>query len=990
MADRSISISLEAKVSGFVSGMKTAQQATNDFANRTASFAKDNEQHLDRVGKASMVMGGALLAGVTLAVKSFMEFDSAMSEVEASVKGTSSEMEQLRQAAIDAGADTSFSAKEAAQGIDELAKAGVSTKDILGGGLTGALSLAAAGSLEVGDAAEIAASALTQFKLSGDKVPHLADLLAAGAGKAQGSVKDLGMALNQTGLVAASTGLSIEETTGGLAAFASAGLIGSDAGTSMKTMLQRLTPQSKEAAEKMAELGISAYDSSGNFIGLSKFAENLKTSMRDLTPEARNAAMGIIFGSDAVRAANVLYKQGGEGIKEWTDKVNDSGYAAVVAQTKTDNLAGDIERLGGSFDSLLIKSGSGLAESLRGVVQGLEDMVDAAGKIPTPILNAGIGMAGTAGGALLLGGGLMTALPKVMEFRQSMKDLADASPRAASGITKVAKAAGAAATAMVALQVVGALFTEKQITSAEDYGQAILKVAKASDAASGSKDLDSLFQKWDTFAGEGPDIRDLAGAVKEVVNPHIPAGLQDTMDTLFSWTGSAKNDLGQVREKLHGLGDAMGNLVKNGAAETAAKTFNSLTEEFKKNGKGAQEALDTVPGYKDALKALALESGVVLEGQDLLDFAMGKVPASMKAAAGATEQYQGNIGELKPVTEAMSKALEDVGISAAGAIVNVDNFAKSLFNAGLLNLSASDAAIAYQDAIDKVSESVAKNGTTLDINTAAGRANQGAYNDQAKAAMESMKATAEQTLATDGAAAAQSQLQTNLRTSYDDLVAAAGQFGIVGDEADTMARKALGVPKNVNIDAWIADHASATLEGIKGRVDNIPSRKDIEINVLERTKKLTEYESIMGPTNKSASLFEAQNGGATGGRVFELAGGLAGGGKVPGGRPQNMSKDNILALVNGKPFGLQSDEWVINGRSSRDYDHELAMINAGTFPKLGFQYSPAAAPARQSVASASPDGTAPRQVNYNYTINQVDDPIGTAHAVARRQTQLGV
>ena len=107
-----------------------------------------------------------------------------------------------------------------------MAKAGVSTKDILGGGLKGALSLAAAGSLDVAEAAEISASALTQFKLSGDKIPHLADLLAAGAGKAQGSVQDLGAALNQSGLVAASTGLSIEETTGVLAAFASAGVDG--------------------------------------------------------------------------------------------------------------------------------------------------------------------------------------------------------------------------------------------------------------------------------------------------------------------------------------------------------------------------------------------------------------------------------------------------------------------------------------------------------------------------------------------------------------------------------------------------------------------------------------------------------------------------------------------------------------------------------------------------------------------------------------------
>ena len=135
MADRSISISLEARVQGFVAGMKTAQQSASDFANRTAKFARENEEHFDRVGKASAVMGGVLLAGFGLAVKSFMEFDSAMAEVRASTHETAGNMDLLREAAINAGADTAFSAAEAAKGIDELAKAGVSTKDILGGGL---------------------------------------------------------------------------------------------------------------------------------------------------------------------------------------------------------------------------------------------------------------------------------------------------------------------------------------------------------------------------------------------------------------------------------------------------------------------------------------------------------------------------------------------------------------------------------------------------------------------------------------------------------------------------------------------------------------------------------------------------------------------------------------------------------------------------------------------------------------------------------------
>ena len=972
MADRSISISLEARVQGFVSGMRTAQQATNDFASRTAAFARDNEQNLDRVGKASMVMGGALLAGVTLAVKSFMEFDSAMSEVRSSTHETSANMELLRTAAIDAGADTSFSAKEAAKGIDELAKAGVSTKDILGGGLTGALSLAAAGSLEVGDAAEIAASALTQFKLSGDKVPHLADLLAAGAGKAQGSVKDLGMALNQTGLVAASTGLTIEETTGGLAAFASAGLVGSDAGTSMKTMLQRLTPQSKEAAEKMAELGISAYDSSGHFIGLSKFAENLKTSMADLTPEARNAAMGIIFGSDAVRAANVLYEQGGKGISDWTDKVNDAGYAAVTASIKQDNLAGDIEKLGGSFDSLLIKSGSGLSESLRGVVQSLEDMVDAVGKIPAPILNAGLGMAGIAGGALLLGGGLMTALPKVMEFRQSMKDLADASPRAASGIGKVAKAAGVAAAAFVALQVVAAVFSEKNVKTAEDYGQAILKVAKASDAAGAGKGLDSIFTKFDKFANMPiSNIDNMADAVKRLSNQTFNDSGNKFFEGFTNLLGLPKGEIGQLEDRLRGLGESMGDLARNGAADTAAKTFQALTREFEKNGKGAKEALESVPGYKDALQGLATQAGVTLEGQDLLDFAMGKVPESMRGASTAVETYTSKTGEAKPVTEAMAKALEEVGLSAAGAITDIDKFGASLFAAGLLSLSASDAAIALQDAIDKVTDSVKKNGTTLDINTEQGRANQSAFNGLASAAITSAEATAKETLASQGSAAAQAQLQQSLGQSYNDLIRAAGQFGITGDAADTMARKALGIPKNVNIDAWIADHASATLEGIKGKADGLDGRQ-VTMTIIERNIRTIETQVKGGGSADDPSMTALRPGQyATGGRVYG---------------PGTTTSDSI-------PAWLSKDEYVLKASAAKAIGYQnLDRLNgADTQPlKAGFQYAPAAAPARQVMTApdlgSRQSGVSVGQIN----ITQVDDPIGTSHAVNRRLSALAV
>ena len=141
-----------------------------------------------------------------------------------------------------------------------MAKAGLSARDILAGGLTGALDLAAAGGLGVAEAAGIAATTLQQFQLDGEEATHVADLLAAGAGKAMGDVTDLGTALDQAGLVASQFGLSVDETVGTLSAFASAGMLGSDAGTSMRTMLLRLANPTKEVADLMSSLGISAYD----------------------------------------------------------------------------------------------------------------------------------------------------------------------------------------------------------------------------------------------------------------------------------------------------------------------------------------------------------------------------------------------------------------------------------------------------------------------------------------------------------------------------------------------------------------------------------------------------------------------------------------------------------------------------------------------------------------------------------------------------------
>src|SRR5690606_2403996 len=112
------------------------------------------------------------------------------------------------------------------------------------------------------------------------------------------------------------------------------------------------------------------------------FAGNLQSALADLTPEQRNAAMATIFGSDAVRAAAILYDEGEQGIRDWIAAVDDQGFAAETAATRMNNLKGDWEEFTGSLETALIGMGEGADGPLRDLVQGATDVVNAFNELP--------------------------------------------------------------------------------------------------------------------------------------------------------------------------------------------------------------------------------------------------------------------------------------------------------------------------------------------------------------------------------------------------------------------------------------------------------------------------------------------------------------------------------------------------------------------------------------------------------------------------------
>lgn len=349
---RNLVVKVTADIGSLRKGLKDAQDTLSGVS-----------QNLSSAGKVMSAALTAPLAGMAAAsLKAGADFEAGMSSVKAVSGATGDEMKQLEDLALKMGAETKYSAKEAASGIEELIKAGVSVKDIMGGGLKGALSLAAAGEIELADAAEIASTVLNSFKADGLNVAQAADILAGAANASATSVQEMKFSLSMCSAVASAVGLSFKDTSTALAVFAQNGLKGSDAGTSLKTMLMNLQPSTDKQVKLFKELGLTTaqgtsafYNAQGKLKSMAEIAGLLQSSMRHLTDAQRLQAMETLFGSDAIRAANILYKEGANGVNKMQTEMG-KVTAADVAAERMNNLKGSLEQLKGSIETLQIAS----------------------------------------------------------------------------------------------------------------------------------------------------------------------------------------------------------------------------------------------------------------------------------------------------------------------------------------------------------------------------------------------------------------------------------------------------------------------------------------------------------------------------------------------------------------------------------------------------------------------------------------------------------
>lgn len=940
-SDRSVKLTVGATMDGFVKELARGERSGQQFSKSIAASTKAAALSIDAVKDSAkevavplLAIGTVAAAGVAYAIKSYADFDEKMSSVKSLSHATAEEQRQLKQAALETGTAIGFSAIQAADAEIELVKAGVQASDIYGGALSGALKLAAAGQIDVADATSIAASTMVQFNLKGRDVGHVADLLAAGADKALGGVSDLGEGLKYIGPVAASSNISLEQTVGTMALLAQNGILGQQAGTSLRGVLLSLTAPSKLASDTMKQYGIEVYDAQGKFIGFDGAAEQLHKRLGTLGDAERDAALGRIFGNEQITAATVLMNGGADAVDKWTKAVDEQGFATEQAVGKMDNLNGDLTKLKASFQTAAIVTGEAADGPLRAAVQVVTDLIDTYNQAPGAVQGVVLGVGALTAAVALSGGTMLIAVPKVVAFGVALQTLSAAGIpgvsraatvglKAASGFGRglaatagflmgpwgLAMAAGAAAIYGLNVAVESGAVSQERLTNAISTSVDATKLLELAGQRSGVSKF---------LAGDiSQNLKDLPRIMKDLGDEGFTTGtvLRVVGDDFASLVNSKKKYIavGTLKEEaksIENVGKALAQ-VSQADAPAASKAFSDLVKQQDLSKSQISQLLNLMPDYKAELTNQATALGISASKSNLLKLAMG--------------DYEGAAKSAKAPTKENADALKQMDTSAEDAAKAIEATSKALKDLTSPTLDAREAQRQFQAAVDGVTASIKDNGTSLDITTDKGRSNQAALDAIAQSAENAAGALYTQT-------GSQEQATAAMQSGRDELIRALGQYGITGQAAQDYADTIIGTPTQwATTFSNSAPQAGALVSEYLRTINSLPAEKRTNVNAATAAAKLG-IQSVLDtlnaiPSQKTITITTNRVNVGTPDNTVGIfkPNGKAAGGEVRG--PGTGTSDDV-------PIWASNREWVIRERSASMYGPQImSAINEGRISK---------------------------------------------------------
>jgi TP901 family phage tail tape measure protein len=581
-------------------------QKFGDDVGKMIDQQKSKWEGLATVGQNFSDVGKALSVGVTaplvalgaVAATTAANFESSMNKVQAVSSATGAEMDAMRQQAIQLGADTKFSAQEAAEGMGALAAAGLTTSQTMAA-MPGVLDLAAAGTLSVNRAAEITAETLGQFGLAADQAGKVADIFAQGAASSAVSVEDLAQSMKLVGPVANQVGMSLQDTTTALALLGNAGLKATEAGTGLRGVIASLEAPSKKAQQVLDELGVTVNDASGKMLPLDNIMKQLAES------GATTGEMFKIFGRESAAAAAILKNDAGPAWDAMNQQMNASeGAAKRMADTLQKGLKGSLEQLKGSVETAMIQLGTGLNPILEALIKIGTNLVNNFlipavkwfSDLSTPVKTAVLvlaSMAAAVGPLLLLLGQLAISISALAPAIGAMAGQVGVSSIAFAGIVGVV----ALVIAALAGLAVWANTNEKAIAALTDIqAKAIIAFATFKEAIAGILPSGSALQKM--YADSAEQLRLQAAQLEIAAQKHRDAGA--------AAEERAKKDK-EAAEKAAEAAKTLQVQITEQAAKVKelTKAHGSLATATGETGKKSEETADKIKGLSGKAEILA-------------------------------------------------------------------------------------------------------------------------------------------------------------------------------------------------------------------------------------------------------------------------------------------------------------------------------------------------------------------------------------------------
>jgi len=881
-----VTVRIKAEIGSFKRDMMVAAGAARKAAAETEAastkassgigklsrVAGMHEQAWGQVSTGLVAGGVAAAGGVALVTKAAIDWESAWTGVKKTVDGTPKQLAEVEGGLRNLARTLPSTHTEIAAVAEAAGQLGVKTGDVVGftktmvdlGETTNLTAEEAATNIaqisnvmgtmkrEGTEGVERFGSALVA--LGNDGASTEAEILSmasriAGAGATIGATESDVLALSST---LASMNVKAEQgggvTTRVLLKMRSAV---DEGGESLESFAETAGVSADEFAAKFREDPVAALDLVSKGIGkVNESGGNVTKTLKDMGIKGTEETQVMLALAASGDLLSDSLKTGSEAWAENLALAKEADQRYGTTESKIKAALSSIQDSAITFGGVMLPVVAGVSEAVAGIATGFA-------KIPAPIAGALTVMTGFVGvGALVAGvgmkmvgsftstmGGLKALGLEFPGLTGKMEKFGNAAPGVAK---KFAKFAGAAV-AITAVTVAVAKLAEASYMSKIDEGMGRVDLAMAkiiNNAPDATDALDDLFKNT---RGEGltDDIDSLGSAIDRTFNKTSGQKFNDWGENLVTSTMGIKGSLAMTQDAFGRIDQSLADLVGSGNVEGAKTAFDGIAAKFVEQGRTVEEAKAMFPGYADALAGVAAEAANAGGGLGAL-------------GAGADDVATG-VGAAFTPSKEMAKALEEIGVAADGSVTSLGNFTDFLFNSGLAMMSSKDAAFQWAQGlrdmdgeIKKITDSQGKMGAVLnksktDFNesTDAGYAGLQLFQGKLQEGIAIAK-----TYAADSSKS-QKEVVDQYQATYDAGIKSAEGFGIMGEKADALVRKALDIPKDVTIAAWVDDQATAAAERITGQLLQIPT--DLKIKALvtdDGTTKLTKEQiaAIKGQT----------------------------------------------------------------------------------------------------------------------------------------------